>query len=232
MGHTRPMIGITAQHESARWGDFRLPATLLPQAYAECVAAAGGAPVLLPCVTGISDVAARLDGLILAGGGDVDPARYDATPGPHTHGVSAERDTAEFALLDQARAAGIPILGICRGMQLINVALGGSLHQHLPDVVHNSDHRQRVAVFDTHRVKVDAASRLATALGWVEADVRTYHHQAVDRLGSGVEASAWATDGTVEAIELPHEPDVLGVQWHPEMGDELSLFAWVVARAA
>jgi putative glutamine amidotransferase len=238
----RPVIGISAYGEPARWGVWEQRATLLPERYVEQVAAAGGAPVLLPPVPGIEDAVSGLDGLILSGGPDVEPARYGQDPDPATTVVRPGRDAAEFALFRAARDAGLPVLGICRGMQLINVAMGGTLIQHLPDVVGHDGHSPIPGAMGAHEVRVAPGSRLAGLLaagGTCEAAivVPTHHHQGVDRLGAGLVATAWADDGTVEAIELT-EPDddgrsiTVAVQWHPEAGSDPSLFRALVAAAA
>ncbi|WP_046471977.1 gamma-glutamyl-gamma-aminobutyrate hydrolase family protein [Allosalinactinospora lopnorensis] len=224
----RPIVGISAGAEQARWGEaWDLPATLLPQAYADSVAASGAAPVLLPPVQGTAAAVTRLDALILAGGGDIDPGRYGSPTGPHTTGVQPARDTAEIDLLTAALDLGIPVLGICRGMQLLNIIRGGTLLQHLPDIVGSTVHRRRTGVFDSHTVTVARYTRTAEILGRTEVEVPTYHHQGLADLGTGVVATAWADDGVVEAIEYTDVPNVLGVQWHPEVGDDLSLFAWL-----
>lgn len=228
-----PVVGITAYAEHARWGEaWDMPATLLPRYYVDSVAATGAVPLLLPPVPGIAGALDRLDGLLLAGGGDIDPGRYGAPTGTHTAGVQEARDTAEADLLDGALTRGLPVLGVCRGMQLLNVCRDGTLHQHVPDVVGNTEHRRRKGIFDTHPVTVAEHSRTARILGRTRLDVPTYHHQSVADLGRNVTATAWAEDGTVEALEYTDVPDVLGVQWHPEMGADPALFDWLTERAA
>jgi putative glutamine amidotransferase len=231
-----PVIGISSYSQQARWGAWDDQAILLPRRYADKITQAGGVPVLLPPVAGISDALRRLDGLVLSGGGDVDPARYgaerDAACGP----ASAVRDEAELDLCTAAMSSGLPLLGICRGLQVINVALGGTLHQHLPDVVGHDGHSPREGAYDRHNVTVAASSDLARVLGRSEAEVPTHHHQAIDKIGRGLVATAWADDGIIEAVEFDHSglsaPAMLAVQWHPEVGDDLSLFEWLVAAAA
>lgn len=237
-GTGAPLIGISAYCEQARWGVWEAPAMVLPRRYADRVSAAGGIPVLLPPVPGIEDALARLDGLVLSGGGDIDPARYRAEPAPETTSVREERDTAEFALLAAAMERQLPVLGICRGLQIINVARGGSLHQHLPAVVGHDGHAPVPGAFGAHPVHVAPGSRLAGILGRDEVDppitTPTHHHQAVDQLGDGLVRTAWAPDGTIEAFELDAGPDgpfMVAVQWHPEAGDDLSLFRALVSAA-
>jgi putative glutamine amidotransferase len=237
MSDVRPLIGLTAYRTHAAWGVWHTPAALLPHAYADHVTAAGGVPVLLPI--GADDAAAavipRLDGLILSGGPDIEPVRYGAAPDPFAERSQADRDTWETALLMAALQADLPVLGICRGLQLINVCRGGTLHQHLPDVVGDAvTHRQaedgRRA---THVVDIVAGSRLARVLGATRLRVNSFHHQAVDRLGTGLRASARAPDGTIEAIEDPARPFVLAVQWHAEtLVESRALFAELIAVAA
>jgi putative glutamine amidotransferase len=236
-GADRPLIGITAYSEQARWGSWEAAAILLPRRYADRVAQAGAIPVLLPPVPGIEEALERLDALVLSGGGDIDPATYGAERAPQTAAVRGERDTAELALLTKAMSLGLPVLGICRGMQLINVARGGSLHQHLPDVVGHHEHRPAPGSFGTHDVTVTAGTRLAGIVGGagqLQVAVPTHHHQGIDALGEGLLATARAADGTVEAIELDarEHPFVLAVQWHPEAGRDLSLFRALTAAAA
>ena len=233
-----PLIGISAYCERARWGAWDQPAIVLPRRYADRVAAAGGIPVLLPPVPGIEDALERLDGLLLSGGGDIDPGRYGAEPAPQLTSVREERDTAEFALLSAAEERHLPVLGICRGMQVINVARGGTLHQHLPDVVGHDGHAPVLGAFGSHVVRVEPGSRLSRILGRDEGDLSiatpTHHHQGVDKLGSGLTPTAWAQDGTVVAFELDEDGDrpfLVAVQWHPEAGDDPSLFRAFVAAA-
>ena len=233
-----PLIGISAYCEQARWGVWDQPAIVLPRRYADRIAAAGGIPVLLPPVPGIEEALGRLDGLLLSGGGDIDPARYGADPAPQLTSVREERDTAEFALLAAAEERHLPVLGICRGMQVINVARGGTLHQHLPDVVGNASHAPVSGAFGSHAVRVETGSRLSQILGRDGADLSfatpTHHHQGVDKLGSGLIATAWAEDGTIEAFEPDQGGDgpfLVAVQWHPEAGDDPSLFRAFVAAA-
>jgi putative glutamine amidotransferase len=235
---TVPIIGISAYCEQARWGVWDVDAVVLPRRYADRVAQAGAIPVLLPPMAGVQDALERLDGLVLSGGGDIDPARYGASAGPHTTSVNPERDAAELALLEAALGRGLPVLGICRGLQLINTALGGSLHQHLPDVVGTQEHAPRAGAFGDHDVTIAPGSRLAAIIGASgpghPVPVPTHHHQGIDRLGAGLTALAWTADGTIEAAELDpgQSPFVLAVQWHPEAGEDLSLFRALAVAAA
>jgi putative glutamine amidotransferase len=228
----RPLIGISAYSQQARWGSWDLPAVLLPRRYSDMVAAAGGLPVLLPPLPGDADVLARLDGLILSGGGDIEPASYGATRLPACGPASPDRDDAELELARQAIDRALPLLGICRGLQVINVALGGTLIQHLPDVVGHDGHSPEESRHGSHKVSVASGSQLARLLGRTEADVPTHHHQAADRLGVGLVPTAWADDGVVEAVELAEPASFLvAVQWHPEAGDDPSLFDALIAAA-
>lgn len=234
----RPVIGISAYCQQARWSSWDLPAVLLPRRYTDMVASAGGLPVLLPPVENIAATLDRLDGLLLPGGGDIDPARYGAVRDPATGPALPERDNAEIELGRNALASRLPLLGICRGLQAINVALGGTLHQHLPDLVGHDGHSPESAGYGTHKVSVAPGSRLRAALGRTEAAVPTHHHQAIDRLGTGLVATAWTDDGVIEAVEFSQDAErtadprfMLAVQWHPEAGDDVSLFTALIAAA-
>ncbi|MFF4016837.1 gamma-glutamyl-gamma-aminobutyrate hydrolase family protein [Streptomyces sp. NPDC001843] len=224
----RPLIGVSTYLEAgARWGVWELEAALLAAAYPRLVQRAGGLTAMLPPDDPAHAAAtvARLDGVVIAGGPDVDPARYGAERSPRTGPPAPERDAWELALIDAALAARVPLLGICRGMQLLNVALGGTLVQHL------DGHAEAVGVFGGHPVKPVPGTRYAEAVP-EETTVPTYHHQAVDRLGEGLVPSAHAADGTVEALELPSADWVVGVQWHPEMGEDLRVMQALVRAAS
>jgi putative glutamine amidotransferase len=224
----KPFIGIsTYLEESVKWGVWELPAALLPAGYPRLVQASGGSAVMLPPddPAYAAEVVARLDGLVIAGGPDVDPQRYGAARDPRSGTPAPERDAWELALIRAALAAGTPLLGICRGMQLLNVALGGTLVQHL------EGHVGAVGVFGEHPVTPVPGTRYAAAVPGPDT-VPAYHHQAVDRLGEGLVVSAYAADGTVEAVELPGAAWVCAVQWHPEMGRDLRVMRALVAAAA
>lgn len=231
-----PVLGMTTYLEQAQTGVWDVRASFLPQIYFEGITAAGGIAVLLPpqpAGPGIVDrVLDGLDGLILTGGKDVDPARYGQPPHPSTDEPSRDRDTWEFGLLDGALRRGLPILGICRGAEVLNVAFGGTLHQHLPDVVGHAGHRAGNAVFTTSAVRTVPGTVLAGLIG-ESADVPCYHHQGIAELGDGLIVGAQDSDGVIEAVELPGEQFVVAVQWHPEERlDDLRLFAAVVDAAA
>jgi putative glutamine amidotransferase len=232
-----PVIGISAYHEQARWRQWDLPAVLLPRRYVDQVTAVGAVPVLLPPVPGVQACIPRLDGLLISGGPDVDPVHYGQEPGPYTTADPA-RDEAELALVAEALARRLPLLGICRGMQVMNVVAGGTLIQHLPDAVGHDGHRPIPGAFGTHQVRLRAGSRLAALAGPEEGGegpvaVPTHHHQGIGRLGEGLAAVGWAEDGTVEAVEISEDrhPFAVGVQWHPEASDDPRLVA-ALAEAA
>ncbi|MGV9954229.1 gamma-glutamyl-gamma-aminobutyrate hydrolase family protein [Streptomyces cellulosae] len=212
----RPLIGISTYAESGvRWGVWQLDAALLPAGYPRLVQRAGGLAAMLPPDAPEHAAAAvgRLDGLVIAGGPDVEPVHYGAEPDPRTGPPARARDAWELALIRAALERGMPLLGICRGMQLLNVALGGTLVQHI------DGHAEVPGVFGHHPVKPVPGTRYAEAVP-EETPVPAYHHQAVDRLGTGLIPSAHAEDGTVEAVERPDGSWVVGVQWHPEMGED------------
>ena len=240
----QPVIGISCYALQARWGSWTAEANVLPRRYTDMVSRAGGLPVLLPPVDGIAGLLSRLDGLILAGGSDVDPALYGADTGSQTGPVYLARDHAELALCRQALATGLPLLGICRGLQVTNVALGGTLHQHLPDLVGHDRHSPEANGYGRHEATVDPGSQLSGILGRSPVSVPTHHHQAIDRLGAGLVATAWTDDGVIEAAELTRpaaggngtsasarQQFMIGVQWHPEVGDDLSLFEALIAAS-
>ena len=227
---SRPLISITSYREQARWGSWDVPAVLLPATYPEAVAEAGGEPVLLPTGAATAAVVARLDGLVLAGGADVDPASYGAAAGSHTIGLRPDRDSTERTLLTAALAKDVPVLAVCRGMQLLNVVLGGDLVQHLPDRPGTDCHDPGPGLFAAHEVRCAPGSRIAQLLG-ERVDAHCHHHQALDRVADGLTVTAWATDGTVEAVERPGGAFCLGVQWHPEAGQDRRLFQALVRAA-
>lgn len=208
-----PRIGITT------YGRDHEDRFCLPAAYVEAVRQAGGVPLLLPPGESPSEgVLEMVDGLILAGGGDIDPAHYGGEPHPTLYLVDPERDRFELRLARRALEQDVPVLGICRGSQVLNVAWGGDLVVHLPEgeeaVVR---HRLPPRVPTDHEVRVEPASRLASVLGQTELWVRSWHHQAVRRVAPGWRAVAWAPDGTVEAVEYLQDAWAVGVQWHPEL---------------
>jgi putative glutamine amidotransferase len=231
----RPAIGISTPVNRAQWGVWDQPAALLPYVYVNAVIKAGGLPLMVPVdphlVEDPDDVLARLDGLILSGGSDIDPDSYGAVPHPATNGQVRSRDDFEIALARRAIELDIPVLGICRGMQLLNVCLGGTLLQHLPDVVGNDEHRRFPGSFDgsDHDVRLAHGSLAAQAAGEVAHTTKSHHHQGVDKIGDGLVVSGHSElDDLVEAIELPGRRFVLGVQWHPEADPASNVVAALV----
>jgi putative glutamine amidotransferase len=217
----RPVIGICTAIERASWGAWEVVCNISPRSYSLAVQAAGGMALLLPPDDAVAErpdeMLELVDGLILAGGSDVDPASYGARPHPETHGSWPERDRFELALAHRALERDIPVLGVCRGMQMLNVACGGTLDQHLPERVGHQDHRHTPGTFSDHQVRLEEGSLAALAAGTVNSAVKSHHHQGLDELGEGLVATGWSTDdGVVEAIELPGKPYALGVMWHPE----------------
>ena len=225
------MIGIGAHAGPVKIAVFDKHATFVPQEFVDRLVAAGCLPVLLPPLPEIEVVVRRLDGLLLLAGPDVDPASYRAQRHPKIGRVLPERDAFEFAILDAALTAGLPILGICRGLQLLNVLRNGTLHQHLPDVTGHDRHLPGVGLYGAEPVRLQPGSQIAGVLGGDTAVVPCHHHQAVDRLGHGLIATAWAQDGTVEAIEATDHPFAVGVQWHAEEGTGDEIFAALAGAA-
>jgi putative glutamine amidotransferase len=233
---SRPTIGITASLETVTSGPWVEDSALVPVHYVEAVQRAGGRAVLLvpdaDDATDPAEVLELVDGVVVTGAaGDVDPARYGTERHPETHPVAPLRDDFELALARAAAERGVPLLGICRGMQVVNVAHGGSLVQHLPEVVGHATHAQTPGAFGRHDVRLEPGSLAARAVGAERTAVRGYHHQGVDALGEGLRASAWSAldDGIVEAVERPGEGFHLGVLWHPEEDESSRVIAALVA---
>jgi gamma-glutamyl-gamma-aminobutyrate hydrolase PuuD len=218
-----PLIGVSTYVADVAWSNWERRAAVLPASYFELVAAAGGRPLLVPPTStapdgpaaGADQVIGVLDGLVLTGGGDVDPAAYGEEPDPEVGGVNPDRDASERALLAAALEADVPVLAICRGCQVLNVYLGGTLHQHLPDFIGNLDHRKVAMEFENVDVATEPGTRTADVFG-PTTTVRCSHHQAIRNLGRDLVVTARAGDGVVEAVELPSARFVLAVQWHPE----------------
>jgi putative glutamine amidotransferase len=234
----RPVIGICAALERARWSVWDQTAALVPIGYVGAVQRAGALALpLAPDEQSAADPAQTLsliDGLMLAGGADIDPASYGAEAHPKTIDTVPERDAFEVALTRAAIEADMPVLGICRGMQLINVALGGTLVQHLPDLVGHGDHRRVLGSFEgaEHDVMLTEGSLAASAAGELVHVTKSHHHQAVEELGKGLVVSGISTlDELPEAIELPGRRFVLGVQWHPEADPSSPVVGALVAAS-
>lgn len=231
-----PVVGLTTYLQQAQTGIWDVRASYLPAIYIEGVTKAGGIATLLapqPVDEAIIERVLRgLDGLVITGGRDVDPAAYGHSAHPATDEPARDRDDWELALLRGALARRLPILGICRGAQVLNVALGGTLHQHLPDVIGHSGHQAGNAVFTTSQITTVPGTRVNALVG-PETQAQCYHHQAVDRVGDGLIVSARdGADGVIEAVEMPGDYFVLAVQWHPEERlDDLRLFAGIVEAA-
>jgi putative glutamine amidotransferase len=232
----KPLIGLTTYKQRAQTGVWDVTAAFLPAVYFEAVQRAGGIPVLLPPQPVGDGVVARvldgLDGLIITGGADVDPARYGQLPAPETDRPQLERDAWEDALLTEAIERGLPFLGICRGMQLVNVNRGGTLHQHLPAVVGDDRFRIGNGEFATNEVATEPGSELDALVG-ARLPVKSYHHQGVDAVGAGLRVTARSAEGLVQAVELEGVPFGLAVQWHPEedAAEDARLFAGLVDAA-
>jgi len=233
----KPVIGISAAVEQARWASWDLVVAMAPRTYVTAVQRAGGIAVILPpdpVVTADPDLLLdRVDALLLAGGSDVDPATYGAEPDPETSGFRRDRDEFELALLRRAIERDRPALGICRGMQMLNVARGGTIDQHLPDRLGGSvRHREVAGTFSDHEVAIAPGSLAARATGAERAAVKSHHHQGVGRLGDGLVVSGRAVeDDLTEAIELPASRYALGVLWHPEEDMQSMVIGSLVAAA-
>jgi putative glutamine amidotransferase len=226
-------IGICAALERARWGPWEDEATILPRSYAAAVQRAGALALLLPPDEGVASapdpLLDRIDGLLLAGGADVDPSCYGAQPHPELGPTWPERDEFEIALASRALEREMPVLSVCRGMQVLNVALGGTLVQHLPDVIGHDEHRHTPGSFGDHEVRLEPGSIAAAAAGGERVLVKSHHHQGIGELGRGLLATGWSADGQlVEAIEVPGQPFALGVLWHPEEDGDNRVIASLV----
>lgn len=228
---SRPLIGITSYAEEIRWGVWTEDAALVPLAYVRAVEHAGGRPLVVPpSEDGLEETLDALDGVIFSGGGDLDPELYGAEAHDATEAPRKERDAAELGLLKAALERDMPVLAICRGSQLLNVARGGDLVQHLPESVGHEQHRHEPGSFSDHDVEVAADSRLGGLLG-DRAPVKSHHHQGYGRIGSGLRDVAWAEDGVVEGLEDGDKRFALGVLWHPEEGEDFALFKGLVEEA-
>jgi putative glutamine amidotransferase len=225
----KPLIGITTYVEPASWGHWHdIEAALVPYEYVRAVERAGGRVVLVPPdENGIGEVLDTLDGLVFSGGNDLAPQTYGATEDPATNGTNPARDRGEVALLTAALERDLPVLAICRGLEVLNVVRGGDLVQHLPDIVGHEEHRAVVGEFSEHEVRVDPSSRIEEVRG----AVKSHHHQGLGRIGEGLREVAWAEDGVVEALEDAEKPFVVGVLWHPEAGEDQRLFEQLVEAA-
>jgi putative glutamine amidotransferase len=230
----KPLIGLTAYEETAAWNQWEDRAALLPARYVRAVEKAGGLPVLIPVQELTAEDAkrlvGRLDGVILTGGPDVDPVLYGAVVHPKTSQPRHDRDVIETAVCEAASGSR-PLLAICRGLQVLNVARGGTLHQHLPDLLGNDSHSPQAHGYGTHDVRLSSGTLLSKMIGSDSAPVPTHHHQAIERLGAGLTVTATADDGTIEAVEDPSVTFLVGVQWHPEAGEDPALFEGLVAAA-
>jgi putative glutamine amidotransferase len=232
-----PAVGICAAVERVSWGVWDgYEVTLAPRNYVTTLQRAGALAIVLPpdeaAVADPDLLLDRVDALLLAGGADIDPASYGAEPHPQTKGTWPARDRFELALVRRALERDMPVLGICRGMQLLNVAMGGNLDQHLPETIDNELHRSVAGTFGKHRVRLEPGTLACAANGTEGLMVWSHHHQGVDRLGEGLRVSGWSVDDDlVEAIELPEKRFALGVVWHPEEDDESEVIAALVEAA-
>ena len=227
----KPLIGITAAIEDVTWGAWNLTSALVPFTYVRAVDHAGGRALIVPpAPAAIAETLDPLDGLVFSGGADMNPGMYGADAHPETVPDRPERDRFELALLAAALERDMPVLAVCRGSQVLNVARGGDLVQHLPELVGSERHRHTPGVFGDHDVELKADSRVGVVLG-DRAPVKSHHHQGYGRLGDGLEEVAWADDGTVEALEDPRKRFAVGVLWHPEESEDFALFEKLVEEA-
>ena len=228
----RPVIGITTYVTPAKWSYWDTEAALIPADYVYAVERAGGRALLVPpSEDGVEETLQALDGLLFSGGSDLDPGLYDQQPHEETFGIHEGRDRAELALLEAALERDMPVLAICRGSQVLNVARGGDLVQHLPEVVGDEKHKHTPGTFADHDVTLEEGTRLGSLLG-DHAPVKSHHHQGIGRIGEGLRVAAHAEDGTVEAVEDPDRRFAVGVLWHPEAGEDARLFEELVREAA
>lgn len=228
----KPLIGITTYVTPAKWSWWELEAALVPADYVNAVQRAGGRAVLVPPADdGVDETLDALDGIIFSGGSDLDPELYGQEAHAETVGIVRHRDDAELMLLEAALARDMPVLAICRGSQVLNVARGGDLVQHLPDVVGDEKHKHTPGTFADHEVSVEEGTGLASLLG-DRAPVKSHHHQGFGRVGEGLRVAARAEDGTIEAVEDPERRFTVGVLWHPEAGEDARLFEGLVREAA
>jgi putative glutamine amidotransferase len=225
------VIGITTYVTPARFGVWEEESALIPAAYVRAIEAAGGRPLLVPPSTeAIEETLDRLDGILFSGGSDLDPELYGQEAHPETNGIVPERDRAEIALLRAALERDMPVLAVCRGSQVLNVALGGDLVQHLPEIVGDEKHKHTPGEFADHDVDLVAGTRVQEILG-DHAPVKSHHHQGYGKIGDGLREAARAEDGTIEALEDPSRRFAMGVLWHPEAGEDFALFEALVAEA-
>ena len=237
--NVRPAIGICTPLERVRFSVWDVDAFVLARSYVDAVHRAGALALLLApdpaLVKDPDEVLDRLDGLVLAGGADLDPASYGAEAHPETNGTVPERDAFEIALVRCALERDIPLLGICRGMQVMNVARGGTLHQHLPELLGHEHHRRVQGTFDgaDHEVRLQAGSLAARAAGELRHPTKSHHHQGIDRLGEGLQITGWAEmDDFPEALEDPGRRFALGIQWHTEADERAPVIGALVEEAA
>ena len=238
MSDIPPVIGVVAAVEQAQYGAWDRPCAITQMTYLEAIQRAGGAAILIPPGPAFVEdpdlILDRIEALVLAGGSDISPSAYGAEPHPETVGTVPERDEVEIALAQRAIERDMPVLGICRGMQMLNVVYGGTLIQHLPDVVGHGDHRRVLGSFDgsEHDVVLSVGSLAARAAGEEDHVTRSHHHQGIDRVGQGLVVSGRSSlDDLPEAIEAPDRSFVLGVQWHPEADPDSRVIGALVQQA-